>query len=61
MRPVTPFMMMPRRCCAIFLTPSQQAIDSPGVFAELLAGLHLERARMRQLDAEIVGLRAGPA
>src|SRR6266545_672418 len=110
MRPVTPFMMMPSRCCAIAITPfpalvgwakslagssavgiaredgrkrpyvarkilptvvarqrafahptssvslhPQQPVDAPRIFAELLVGLHVERARMRQLDAEIVG------
>src|SRR5262245_42414181 len=56
MRPVTPFMMMPRRCCAMSVSlHSQQALDAPGVFAEFFAGLHVEGARMRQLDAEIVG------
>src|SRR3954454_16954479 len=75
MRPVTPFMMMPRRCCAISSLPlpcistdtetrtpraspavpqAQKPIDPPGVFAELFTGLHLERARMGQLDAEVV-------
>src|SRR6266511_2404756 len=110
LRPVTPFMMMPSRCCAIAITPfpalvgwakslagssavgiaredgrkrpyvarkilptvvarqrafahptssvslhPQQPVDAPRIFAELLVGLHVERARMRQLDAEIVG------
>src|SRR5712691_3035912 len=55
MRPVTPFMMMPSRCCAMLLLHSQQSIDTPRVLAEPLVGLHLEGARMRELDAEIVG------
>src|SRR6478752_7134911 len=78
MRPVTPFMMMPRRCCAIPVMPfscstpvrgvprkgastaptwlfhPQQSVDAPGVLSEGLARFHLEGARMRQLDPEIV-------
>src|SRR5262245_23926199 len=37
------------------LLHSQQPVDAPGILSERLVGLHLERARMRQLDAEIVG------
>src|SRR6266446_7880009 len=37
----------------------QQPIDTPGIFPEHLARLHLQRARMRQLDAEIVGHARG--
>src|SRR5262249_30986362 len=34
---------------------SQQPVDAPRVLAERLVGLHFERARVRQLDAEVVG------
>src|SRR5260370_6325674 len=39
--------------------PPQQPIDARGIFPERLARLHLQRARMRQLDAEIVGHARG--
>src|SRR4029077_20406167 len=65
MRPVTPFMMMPRRCCAMLLPSrcarsrallihAQQAVNPPSVFAEFLLRLHIERTRMRQFNTEIV-------
>src|SRR5208337_2920519 len=85
MRPVTPFMMMPRRCWVILnafrmtedrgrttekqdglgslssvlgrlssVVRHQQPVDAPGIFAEFLAGLHFERARMGKLDLEII-------
>src|SRR5437660_6858997 len=63
MRPVTPFIMMPRRCCAMRrdlsnrafrLFHPQQPINPPRIFPERFVRLHFERARMRQLDAKIV-------
>src|SRR5260370_8145441 len=39
----------------------QQPIDAPGIFPELLARLHFQRARIRQLDPEIVGHPRAPA
>src|ERR1700724_2158766 len=68
MRPVTPFMMMPSRCCAMLSTfhlysvvrPSssavrhQQPVDPPAVLPEFLAGFAIECAGMAKLDAEIV-------
>src|SRR6266480_3456275 len=61
MRPVTPFMITPRRSCVILcllpcgLFHAEQAVDPPRVVSELLVGLHVEAARMRQVDPEVVG------
>src|SRR5262249_17286883 len=57
MRPVTPFMMRPRRCCAIAFSlsvHSEKPVDAPGVIAKRFTGLHVEAARVRQVHAEIV-------
>src|SRR5438034_718457 len=48
-------------CLALRLFHAEQTIDAAAVLAELLAGLDVERAWMRQVDAEIVVLTAGPA
>ncbi len=40
---------------------AEQVIDAPRIISELLVRFHVECARMRQLDAEISAMRAGPA
>src|SRR5882724_9151665 len=48
-------------CLALRLFHAEQTIDAAAVLAELLAGLDVERAWMRQVDAEIVGHTGGPS